>query len=140
MKSQRLTFSIHAAAIRLLLAGLAACAGCTRDIPMVSLGIDDVYYIPRMHKLDLHPALTGREYEWRLNGEPVSHSRDYIFIAREEGKYELSLEIIDPDTPYSFSFEVNVIHEEVEYSPYISNVYEYCPAPCEFINEMTRYE
>ena len=26
---------------------------------MVNLGIDDVYYIPRMQKLDLHPALIG---------------------------------------------------------------------------------
>ena len=33
--------------------------GCTDEIPMVNLGIDDVYYIARMQKLDLHPALTG---------------------------------------------------------------------------------
>ena len=32
--------------------------GCTDEIPMVNLGIDDVYYIARMQKLDLHPALT----------------------------------------------------------------------------------
>ena len=38
--------------------------GCSNEIPMVNLGIDDTYYISRMQKLDLHPALTGDEYEW----------------------------------------------------------------------------
>ncbi len=107
---------------------------------MVSLGIDDVYYIARMKKLPLHSALTGREYEWRVNGETVSRARDYIFLAREEGSYDLELIITDPETPYEFAFTVNVLHEEVEYSPYISRVYEYCPAPGQFVNEMPRYE
>lgn len=114
--------------------------GCDDGIPMVSLGIDDVYYIARMQKLDLHPALTGREYLWKVDGREVSRDRDYIFIEGEEGKYEVELNIIDPDTPYRFTFEVNVLHEEVEYSPYITRVYEYCPAPGQFINEMPRYE
>lgn len=33
-----------------------------------------------------------------------------------------------------------MLHEEVEYSPYISKVYEYCPAPGQFINRMPTYE
>lgn len=114
--------------------------GCTSEIPMVNLGIDDVYYIPRMKKLDLHPALTGAEYQWIVNGETVSTQRDYIFIAENEGKYSVELKIIDSATPYDFSFEINVVHEEVDYSPYISRVYEYCPAPGQFVNEMPRYE
>ena len=32
------------------------------------------------------------------------------------------------------------MHEEVEYSPYIARVYEYRPAPGQFINEMPKYE
>lgn len=35
---------------------------------------------------------------------------------------------------------MNVLHEEVEYSTYISRVYEYCPAPGQFVNEMPKYE
>jgi hypothetical protein len=114
--------------------------GCKEDIPMVNLGIDDVYYISRMQKLDLHPAFTGKEYKWYVNGEFVSGERDYIFITEEEGTYDLELKIIDDDTPFDFSFQVEVMHEEVEYSPYISKVYEYCPAPGQFVNEMPRYE
>ena len=113
---------------------------CDRDIPMVNLGIDDVYYIRRMCKLDLHPALTGERYEWRVNGSVVSRERDYIFLARDEGDYTVNNRIIDSETPYDFTFDVHVLHEDIEYSPYISRVYEYCPAPGQFINEMPRYE
>ncbi|WP_304835105.1 cell surface protein [Muribaculum intestinale] len=118
----------------------SALYGCSDEIPMVNLGIDDVYYIPRMQKLDLHPALTGEKYEWYVDGELVNKSKDYIFLEYKEGTYNLELKILDPNTPYDFSFTINVLHEEVEYSPYISKVYEYCPAPGQFINEMPRYE
>ena len=114
--------------------------GCKDEVPMVSLGIDDVYYISRMQKLDLRPAFTGREYEWTVNGKPVCDEREYIFITADEGTYDVELKIIDPETPYEFSFQVIVLHEEIEYSPYIAKVYEYCPAPGQFVKEMPRYE
>ena len=114
--------------------------GCNSELPMVNLGIDDTYYIPRMSKLPLESALTGKAYLWKVNGEPVSTDRNFIFIARNEGIYDLSFDIIDEATPYHFDFTVTVLHEEVEYSPYISKVYEYCPAPGQFVNEMPRYE
>ncbi|MDE5551810.1 MAG: cell surface protein, partial [Muribaculaceae bacterium] len=118
----------------------ALMCGCSNDIPTVSLGIDDVYYIARMQKLDLHPALTGSEYEWYVNGSLVSRARDYIFLAQDEGTYDVELKILDSYTPYDFSFVIHVIHEEIEYSPYIAKVYDYCPAPGQFINEMPRFE
>lgn len=124
----------------LYIAASVLLAGCTDEIPMVSLGIDDVYYIPRMQKLDLHPAFSGAEYQWSVNGEVVSRERDYIFISAYEGTYNLGLKIIDNLTPYDFEFTVEVMHEDVEYSPYISRVHEYCPAPGQFINEMPMYE
>lgn len=119
---------------------LALLYSCASDIPMVSLGIDDVYHIPRMSKLPLKSALTGERYEWKVNGETVSTDRRYIFLAGDEGRYELSFDIIDEVTPFHFEFIVNVYHEEVEYSPYISRVYEYRPAPGQFVNEMPKYE
>ncbi len=125
--------------IPITIAGLLA-ASCDADIPTVSLGLDDVYYIPRMQKLDLHPAFTGSEYRWYVDGRLVSRDRDYIFIAADEGTYHLELRIVDDLTPYDFEFKVVVMHEEVEYSPYITRVYEYCPAPGQFVNEMPQYE
>ncbi|MDE6576933.1 MAG: cell surface protein [Muribaculaceae bacterium] len=120
--------------------GVLSMISCSSDIPMVNLGIDDVYYIPRMSKLPLESALTGREYLWKVNGEEVSTKKSYIFLAKDEGMYNLSFDIIDENTPYHFDFTITVLHEEVEYSPYISKVFEYCPAPGQFVNEMPRYE
>ena len=119
---------------------LLALAGCTADIPTVNLGIDNTYYIPRMSKLPLESALTGERYVWKVDGKTVSTDRRYVFLAQKEGVYHLTFEIIDDHTPYHFDFNVTVLHEEVEYSPYISKVYEYHPAPGQFINEMPRYE
>ena len=114
--------------------------GCDSSIPMVNLGIDEVYYIPRMSKLPLESALTGQEYIWKVNDEVVCTNRNYIFLAQDEGSYRVSFDIIDSKTPFHFEFTINVLHEEVEYSPYISRVYEYYPAPGQFVNEMPRYE
>lgn len=119
---------------------LCFCCSCSRDIPMVSLGIDDEYYVARMQKLLLSPSFVGEHYRWTVNGKVVSTERDYIFLARDEGRYDLTLEIIDTLTPYRHDFCINVLHEEVEYSPYIYKVYEYCPAPGQFVNEMPKYE
>ena len=132
MSKSILTYSALAAATLL--------TGCTAEIPMVNLGIDDAYFIPRMSKLPLVAALTGDQYRWTVNGEVVSETNSYIFIAAEEGVYDMTFDIIDPDTPYHFDFKVTVMHEDVEYSPYITRVYEYCPAPGQFVNEMPKYE
>ena len=129
----------------ILISFVAIFAACSPDPGIVSVGIDDSYTIYRMQKLHLNPALTGEAYRWTLiNGsdteKTLSEERDYIFIAEKEGIYNLSFEIIDAETPYKMDFAVNVLHEEIEYSPYISRVYEYCPAPGQFVNDMPEYE
>lgn len=115
------------------------------NIPMIGVGLEDAYYIPRMQKLPLRSELTGENYEWELTtpaGETavVSRSRSYIFLEAEEGKYPLVLRIYGDDGVFTASTTVNVMHEEIEYSPYISTVYEYCPAPGQFVNQMPMYE
>jgi len=117
------------------------CGGCSDDIPTVSLGLDDAYYVYRMQKLPLHPALTGSSYRWtNADGKVLSTDRDYLFLAETPGTYNLALDIIDDHTPFHFSFTVNVLPEEIAYSPYISRVYEYYPAPGQFVNVMPPYE
>ena len=118
---------------------------CTHDVQMVNLGIDDDYYVYRMKKLKLESAYTGSEYRWTLTSPDgatteVSDSPEYIFMEAEEGLYHMTFDIIDDDTPYHHEFTVTVMHEEVEYSPWITKVYEYCPAPGQFVNEMPRFE
>lgn len=131
--------------IMLFVVSALILAGCKENIPMQNLGIDDFYYIYRMQKLKLNPAYTGEKYRWILHTEDgkdsiVSEDRSYIFLSEEEGTYSLSFEIVDKETPYLHNFTVSVMHEDIEYSPYISRVYEYRPAPGQFVNIMPQFE
>ena len=134
----------------LSIAFLGLLAACQNDTPsMVSLGLDDTYVVPRMKSLPLHPEFTGERYEWRLSCESavgavsdslVATTRDYTFVAGEEGTYRLKLNIFDPVNPVEHLMQIVVRREEVAYSPYITRVYEYSPAPGQFVNELPKYE
>ena len=119
---------------------------------MVNLGIDESYAVERMRTLILHPEFSGEEYEWWLveaKGDEVkwreekkllSTERDLIFCQADTGTYTLCLNIIDKQNPVTHSFKVVVWEEQVAYSPYISRVLEYNPAPGQFVNTMPMYE
>ena len=117
------------------------------DIPLVNLGIDDTYAIERMRTLILHPEYEGDTYEWRLisspfsdSPHPIANSRDLIFCQAVAGTYHLQLEI--NNTTYTILHNTTIVvwDEQVAYSPYISRVLEYNPAPGQFINTMPQYE
>ena len=57
----------------------------------------------------------------------LSEEHYYTFVQKDEGAYNLRFEIIDKETPYIHNFTVNVVHELVEYSRYISRVLKYKP-------------
>ena len=119
---------------------------------MVNLGIDESYAIERMRTLILHPEFPGEGYEWWLveaKGDEatkqetkrlLSTERDLIFCQSDTGTYTLRLNIIDNKNPLTYQFKVVVWEEEVAYSPYISRVLEYNPAPGQFVNTMPMYE
>ena len=91
-----------------------------------------------------------------------STERDLIFCAADTGTYHLRLDLyssklqqsdLQPEgrstgtadlqglrPPLSHHFVVKVWEEQVAYSPYISKVLEYNPAPGQFINTMPQYE
>ena len=125
--------------------------------PMVNLGIDESYAIERMRTLILHPEFPGERYEWHLTSSPIAHSqspiaknpssdsliattKDLIFCQADTGTYQIRLEIYDKHNPVTHHFKVVVWEEQVAYSPYISRVLEYNPAPGQFINTMPIYE
>ncbi len=120
-------------------------AGCQSDIPMVNLGIDEVYAVERMRALVLHPEFTGERYEWTMPAADgtdtiVSTERDFVFCKADTGTYSLSLQIVDKQNPVHQDIQIVVWEEEVAYSRYISTVYDYCPAPGQFVNVMPTYE
>ena len=125
---------------------LGFLAACQSDSPaMISLGLDDTYVVERMKSLTLHPEFSGERYEWKLSYEStaadslVATTRDYTFVAYETGTYWLKLNICDATNPVEHLMQIVVYDEEVAYSPYITRVYEYRPAPGQFVNELPRY-
>ena len=107
---------------------------------MVNLGIDETYAIERMRTLILHPEYEGDSYAWSMADSVISTERDLIFCQAETGTYNLLLEIFDEANPVQHSFQVVVWEEQVAYSPYITRVLEYNPAPGQFVNTMPMYE
>lgn len=120
-------------------------SSCEHETPILSLGLDDTYYLSRMQAYRFTPGYTGEAYRWTLilSDEQevlLSEELNYTFVQKEEGTYNLRFEIIDSKNPYTHSFQVEVLHEVIEYSPYITRVLEYRPAPGQFVNEMPLYE
>ena len=128
-----------------LLLAVLTMASCERDTENVSSGIDSYYYIERMKKLRLSPAYTGLSYKWTVKTEQGSDSllsteREYIFLAKDEGRYDITFSLDDGGRGFKQSFPVTVVHEDTEYSPYTAHVQEYRPAPGQFVNTMPYYE
>ena len=107
---------------------------------MVNLGIDETYAVERMRTLILHPEFPGEAYVWKMGDTVISTERDLIFCQADTGTYEIQLKIQDKHNPVTHSFKVVVWEEQVAYSPYISKVLEYNPAPGQFVNTMPIYE
>jgi hypothetical protein len=118
---------------------------CEHDVETVSLGLEDYYYLPRMKKLRLQPAFTGNAYRWTLTTDAgtdslLSTEKEYTFLAEKEGTYNLTFHLEDGGRGFTHHFPVMVMHEEVEYSPYTAKVYDFHPAPGQFVNTMPIYE
>ena len=125
-----------------LLICVLSIVSCHSDIPMVNLGIDENYTIERMRTLILHPEYEGEHYAWRMGDEVISTNRDLIFCQAEAGTYHLQLEIHNDYPFYQIKHNTTIVvwDEQVAYSPYISTVLEYNPAPGQFVNTMPQYE
>lgn len=118
--------------------------GCSDSDPMVSTGLDSSYTIPRMQILRLSTPYTSGTFRWTATSpdgkqEVLSTSSDCLFVAAEEGIWTLTLRIADGDETILETSTINVVHEEIEYSPYLAEVYEYRPAPGQFVNMMPRW-
>ena len=112
---------------------------------MISLGVDDEYAIQRMKILHLHPEYPGDRYEWSIvdslgRDSLISTERDLHFVRKDVGTYNLKLHIVDDTDPFIHYFTVKVWNEEVAYDRYITKVYEFCPAPGQFVNLLPKYE
>ncbi|MDH6354356.1 hypothetical protein M2132_000684 [Dysgonomonas sp. PH5-45] len=122
--------------------GFVLCfTSCERDTPHLTIGLQGNYYMYRMQTNRFVPGYTGDAYRWLLilpdgTDSLLSTEHTYCFLPKDEGVYNIRFQIIDSKNPYTHDMQVTVMHELVEYSPYISRVLEYRPAPGQFVNEM----
>ncbi len=128
----------------LYLVAALALSGCEQEVPMVNLGIDEVYSVYRMRTLRLHPEFPGDGYVWTMpdrqgRDSVVGTQRDYFFVGAAPGDYYLTLRIASGTDPVEHTTRIRGWEEEVAYSRYISNVLEYRPAPGQFVNELPEY-
>lgn len=61
-------------------------------------------------------------------------------MGKPKGKVNPKFSLIDAQNPVTQEVEINVDEESVAYSRYITEVYEYRPAPGQFVNIMPLYE
>lgn len=79
--------------------------------------------------------------QWSIGDSVISTQEELEFIALDPGKYSITLKVINEEQKAStLNFPITVNQEETTYSPYITSVPEYKPAPGQFINELPKYE
>lgn len=127
-------------AIHLLPAVTLALAGCTHGIEITDLNLRDSYTVTRLTKLQIRPDIEAKSMSWRLfdpqgNETRSSTGPSFLFMEALTGKWTLWLET----DGMIREITINVVTEQTPFSPYISKVYEYKPAPGQFVNKMPQY-
>lgn len=77
--------------------------------------------------------------EWTLNGKVESTADFFVFKPSVAGEYQLVYTATNANGSFSYTYKISVPVPVVEAAPgsskYISKVFEYLPAPGQFINE-----
>ena len=74
-------------------------------------------------------------YQWFLDDKPFSTESEFNHIFTKSGSYEVRLEMTENGNVIDYEYTIAVI----EPSPYITSVFEYRPAPGQFVNELPLY-
>lgn len=129
---------------------VAVFASCSDDTPQAPAGggganEGDNYTAVRMQKLKFSTELPGDDYSWVSTGPDggtslVSTAKECIFLAKDAGEYNLKLTVKDGSSEEVRNFAITVKGETDAYSPYMATVYEFVPAPGQFVNIMPEYE
>ena len=98
----------------------------------------------RCNVLTIKPTIVDNasySMSWSIGDSVLSTEQTLDFIALNEGVYPITLEAINQQDEKSIlNFNITVKRESKEYSPYITSVLDYRPAPGQFVNELPKYE
>ena len=135
----------------LLIAFAAVFTGCSSndDKPeqkLIAITLQDKYETPTFSILNIPASaeVTSPVYEWVLTKNPFNQTKDSIvgnakdlrFVAVYPGAYELTLNVSSGDKKGSKKTIVNVTNEVKNYSPYVTSLFDFDPAPGMFANDL----
>ena len=101
---------------------------------------------PRCKVLTLSPKVKdGKSYDfqWTLGDSVLSKGKDLEFISLTTGKKTLTLQAVEHENPESIgkrTVKIEVLPEKKPYTPYITSIPDFRPAPGQFVNELPLYE
>jgi len=104
-------------------------------IPEVDIITEAV--IDKMKWLRIQPQVAnagGVIYQWLLDGKEISDEKDLLFAFAKVGTYQLQFKVKNPMGESSHTVVVTV--NDKTYVNGITRVFEYLPAPGQFINEV----
>ncbi len=135
-------------------AGLLVPAACSSDeelttpppdpLAPVEIAVPDGgFTTPRCRVLSVTPTLRDSSYtsfRWLEGDSLLSTAAVLDFIALEPGTHALTLRAATADSlTFDVPFSVTVTRETTAYSPYVTAVTDYRPAPGQYVNTLPEY-
>lgn len=125
--------------------GIAGCSDDDKNDSEISITLNESYSVVASKILTITPQVATADvsYQWILTKNPVNAVKDSLlstdaslaFIALQDGVYDITLKVIKGNESGSKDFIVNVTGETSQYSPYITAMYDFAPAPCTLAND-----
>lgn len=125
--------------------GIAGCSDDDKNDSEISLTLNESYSVVASKILTITPQVATADvsYQWILTKNPVNAVKDSLlstdaslaFIALQDGVYDITLKVIKGNESGSKDFIVNVTGETSQYSPYITAMYDFAPAPGTLAND-----
>lgn len=125
--------------------GIAGCSDDDKNDSEISITLNESYSVVASKILIITPQVATADvsYQWILTKNPVNAVKDSLlstdaslaFIALQDGEYDITLKVIKGNERGSKDFIVNVTGETSQYSPYITAMYDFAPAPGTLAND-----
>ncbi|MDL2144544.1 cell surface protein [Flavobacterium tructae] len=107
---------------------------------------DLAFSMQRFTIMTLNPTISATAeatYSWTITKAPsdsyalsTTTAKELLFVAAEAGVYELAVTVNDKGSIQTQKVVVTVTKETKEYKTYISKVFEFKPAPGQFVNDL----
>lgn len=125
--------------------GITGCSDDDKNDSEIGITLDESYTVVASKILTITPQVATADvsYQWILTKNPVNAVKDSLlstdaslaFIALQDGVYDITLKVIKGNESGSKDFIVNVTGETSQYSPYITAMYDFAPAPGTLAND-----